>query len=231
MGGLYEDTRLRNRTEVFPDRETAGEQIGLFLRERFTFPRPVVCPIPAGGIPIGIPIARTLDAPLRPVVVRKIQIPWNTESGFGAVTWTGDVVINQDLLKRLHLSSVEIERAISRAKASVEERIRKYASIRPLPDITGRTAILTDDGLASGFTMRAAIDSIRLQNPERVVVAVPTGSLAAVRMVSAHADDLICLNIRGGFSFAVADAYSHWHDLSEEEVRAYLDQAVQEGLY
>jgi predicted phosphoribosyltransferase len=140
-------------------------------------------------------------------------------------------VINEDLLRRLQLSPQEVEYAISRAKASVEERIRTYGGRRPSPAIQGSTAILTDDGLASGFTMRAAIESIRLQDPGRVVVAVPTGSSSAVHMVSELADVLICLNIRGGFSFAVADAYSYWHDLTDKEVWAYLTRAMQAGLY
>jgi predicted phosphoribosyltransferase len=79
--------------------------------------------------------------------------------------------------------------------------------------------------------MRAAIDSIRQENPDKVMVAVPTGSVSAVRMISTRADELICLNIRGGFSFAVADAYRHWHDLTDEEVQGYLDKVIQAGLY
>jgi putative phosphoribosyl transferase len=231
MSAIYEDTGLRERMVVFRDREDAGNQLAQFVQEEYVFSRPVICPIPAGGVPIGVILSRALGAPLRPVVVRKIQVPWSTESGFGAVTWSGEVVINQNLLAHLSLSPDEIEHAISRARASVKERMEKYHGQKPVPSIEGATAILTDDGLASGFTMRAAVNSIRRESPVRVVVAVPTGSLTAVRMVSAFTDDLICLNIRGGFSFAVADAYRYWHDLSDEEVRTYLDQAIRAGLY
>jgi putative phosphoribosyl transferase len=231
MGSVYEDLNLRDRTEVFRDREDAGEQLLHFLRDRLTFSRPVICPIPAGGIPVGVILACFLEAPLQLAVVRKIQIPWSPESGFGAVTWNGDVVINQDLLGRLNLSSEEREHAIFLARASVEERMKKYRGPKSVLPIEGRTAILTDDGLASGFTMRAAVDSMWKENPERVVVVVPTGSLAAVRMVSARVDDLICLNIRSGFSFAVADAYMHWHDLTDKEVRTYLERAIRAGLF
>jgi putative phosphoribosyl transferase len=223
MGAVYEDSSLRDRIRVFRDREEAGERLALFVRERFDLSRPVICPIPAGGIPIGVALARSLAAPLRPVVVRKIQIPWSTESGFGAVTWNGDVILNQELLPRLSLTPEEIEEAISHTRENVQERIQKFTSGRSLHGVDGSTVILTDDGLASGFTMRAAVGSIRKERPNRVMVAVPTGSLSAVRMVSAYADDLVCLNIRGGFSFAVADAYRHWHDLSDEEVLGYLE--------
>jgi putative phosphoribosyl transferase len=231
MGAIYEDARLRDRTGVFRDRKHAGEQLALFLGERFEFSKPLICPIPAGGVPVGFMLARCFRAPLMLAVVRKMQIPGNTESGFGAVTWRGDTIINQDLVRRLHLRSEEIDHAISRAKASVEERIRKYAVRKPRQETAGSTVILTDDGLASGFTMQAAAEAIRRENPGRVVVAVPTGSFAAVQRVSAYADELICLNIRSGFSFAVADAYVYWHDLTDEEVQSCLDQAIQAGLY
>jgi putative phosphoribosyl transferase len=231
MGAVYEDPSLRDRTAVFEDREDAGERLAQFIRQRFTFCRPLVCPIPAGGVPIGVALARALTAPLKLAIVRKIQVPWSTESGFGAVTWNGDAVINEDLLTRLSLSPQEIEAAISRARESVQDRIRKYTKGRPPYGISGSTVLLTDDGLASGFTMRAAVDSVRRENPERVIVAVPTGSLASVRMISARVDELICLNVQAGFSYAVADAYRYWHDLSDDEVRTSLDRAIRAGLY
>jgi Predicted phosphoribosyltransferases len=225
MSAIYEETRLRDRIAVFEDREDAGEQLARFIQEGFDFSRPLICPIPAGGIPIGVALARALNAPLRPVVVRKIQIPWSPESGFGAVTWRGDIVFNEDLLARLSLSPEEIESAVTRAKESVRERVRRYPVLDTLREIPGSTIVLTDDGLASGFTMQAAVDSIRRNSPDRIIVAVPTGSLTAVRMISPRVEELICLNIRSGFSFAVADAYRHWHDLTDEEVLTYLHKA------
>jgi predicted phosphoribosyltransferase len=231
MGTITEDQGLRDRTGVFRDREDAGDSLASFIQERFTFTSPVVCPVPAGGIPIGVRLAVSLNAPLMPAIVRKIQIPWNRESGFGAVAWNGHTLLNQDLVMRLGLSREDMERAIAGAKVSVEERIRKFSGSKPHPRINGSTAILTDDGLASGYTMRAAGEALRLQNPARVVVAVPTGSLSALRRVSEIADDLICLNIRGGIGFAVADAYVHWHDLTDDEVHSWLNQAIHAGLF
>ncbi len=230
MNTLYEDASLRDCIEVFQDRDDAGERLARFILKRFSFPQPVVCPIPAGGVPIGYAIACALSAPLKVVVVRKIQIPWSTESGFGAVSWKGDVVINTDLQERLSISAEEASAAISRAQKSVQERIRKFSGGESFQDIRGHTIILTDDGLASGFTLKTALRSIRAEDPAQVVVAVPTGSLAAVRMLSEEADIVICLNIRGGFSFAVADAYRHWHDLTDEEVLAYLHRSRPNGI-
>jgi predicted phosphoribosyltransferase len=164
-------------------------------------------------------------------VVRKIQIPWNPESGFGAVSWDGHVVINETILSLLGLSKDEVTKAIAHAVKSVDERRERFVGDRKLPSLTGKYIILTDDGLASGYTMIAAIDSVKRSNPSSIMVAVPTGSRSAVNLVSKRVDDLVCLNIRSGLSFAVADAFVHWHDLSDIEVNSYLRQASEMGIY
>lgn len=231
MGEIHEDITLRDRAPVFRDREDAGEQLGRYLA---TFPgldNPLACPIPAGGIPVGIAVARALGCPVRPVIVRKIQIPWNPEAGFGAVAWDGEVFLNQDLVSRLHLTPDQVEAATAKARANVREREQRFnlSLTGPLPDPAGRSCILVDDGLASGYTMAAACQALRLLRPRRIVVAVPTGSLSAVRRLSELAEEVICLNIRGGSSFAVADAYREWYDLTEEEAVRMLREAGNEG--
>ncbi|MDD1673760.1 MAG: phosphoribosyltransferase [Methanomicrobiales archaeon] len=231
MGFISEDEQLRDRTGVFRNRNDAGEQLSLFLRTHCTLENSVICSIPAGGIPIGVILALALDARLMLAVVRKIQIPWNTESGFGAVTWDGHTLINEDLVRKLHLSRAEISEATESAKANVNERIRKFSGSLTIPQITGRTVVLTDDGLASGYTMRAACIALLRQNPSTLMVAVPTGSSSAVQLVAEVVDNLICLNIRSGSSFAVADAYRSWHDLTDDEVHAQLEQVVNAGLF
>ncbi|MGA2934296.1 MAG: phosphoribosyltransferase family protein [Methanomicrobiales archaeon] len=226
MGGIHEDIALRDRAPVFRDRDDAGRQLGRYLA---TFPGlddPLACPIPAGGIPVGIAVARALGCPVRPVIVRKIQIPWNTEAGFGAVAWDGHVFLNKDLLSQLHLTPDQVEAATAKARANVREREQRLNQRLggPLPDPAGRSCILVDDGLASGYTMAAACQALRPLGPLRIVVAVPTGSLSSVRQVGELAEEVICLNIRTGPSFAVADAYREWYDLTEEEgVRMLLD--------
>ena len=224
MGEIHEDVALRDRAPVFRDRDVGGEQLGRYLA---TFPgldEPLACPIPAGGIPVGIAVARTLGCPVRPVIVRKIQIPWNTEAGFGAVTWDGRVFLNQDLVSRLRLTPDQVEAATAKALANVREREERF-NLRlrgPLPNPAGRSCIMVDDGLASGYTMAAACQALRPLNPRRIIVAVPTGSRSAVRRVAELAEEVICLNIRTGPSFAVADAYEEWYDLSEEEALRML---------
>ncbi|WP_054847521.1 hypothetical protein [Methanoculleus chikugoensis] len=128
---------------------------------------PVICAIPAGGIPPGgLEVARALKAPpLRMAVVRKVQVPWNPEAGFGAVTWNGQVFLNHPLVNALALSDAEVNAAVAKAKKNVKERIAKFAGGREEPGIENRTAILIDDGLATGYTMLAAIEAARAGLP------------------------------------------------------------------
>jgi len=182
----------------------------------------ILLALPAGGVPVGYAVARRLGIPLDIVIVRKIQIPWNTEAGFGAVAWDGSMVLNQTLVTELGLTSNQIEESISRTRQIVSERTQKFRGNRPLPNLRDHVILIVDDGLASGYTMAAAVESIGKQEPQEVIVAVPTGSREAVQLISSKADLVVCLNIRVGPVFAVADAYKEWYDLSDEGVIQYL---------
>jgi len=150
--------------------------------------------------------------------VRKVRIPGTTESGFGAVAWDGSVLLNERLRTALGLSDREVGRAVAETQANVRERIALFLRGEQLPPLGGKTVVLTDDGLASGFTMLAAARSARKTDPARIVVAVPTASLSAAELVRREVDLVVCLNIRTGRTFAVADAYREWHDLDDAEV-------------
>ena len=229
MGEIHENISLRDRAPVFRDRDDAGTQLGRYLA---TFPGlddPLACPIPAGGIPVGIAVAGALGCPVLPVIVRKIQIPWNTEAGFGAVTWDGRVFLNKDLVSQLHLTPEQVDAATAKALGNVRERVQRFKTVEPPPDPAGRSCIIVDDGLASGYTMAAACQALRPLKPRRIIVAVPTGSLSAVRRVAELAEEVICLNIRSGPSFAVADAYEEWCDLSERDAIRMLREAWSKG--
>jgi len=221
--GIHEDPALRDRAPVFRDRWDAGERLGQFLGGLpFLGDEPLACPIPAGGIPVGVAVARALRCPLRPLIVRKAQIPGNPEAGFGAVTWDGRVFLNEELLGMLRLTPEQVEGAIRRTRANVRGRAERFSAAIPYPDPAGRTCIILDDGLASGYTMTAAVEAVRFFNPRMIIVAVPTGSLSSVERVAHLVPELVCLNVRGGYSFAVADAYEEWYDLTEEEALALL---------
>lgn len=222
MGTILDNPELRERRFVFSDRQDAGRQLGGFIRVHLNYPNPVVVAIPAGGIPVGKEVARVLEAPFELAIVRKIQVPGNTEAGFGAITWDGQVVINEQLRASLGLSRKEVDTAIARTRKNVLDRIARFTEGRAFPDLEGTTTFLVDDGLASGFTMLAAIQSIRILHPSSIIVAVPTASASSARRVAAEADQLVCLNIRGGARFAVAEAYEHWFDLDDQEVMKEL---------
>jgi len=222
-GMVVEDPDLRDRTFVFTDREDAGIRLGAFLKEQIDPRDPVVCAIPAGGVPVGVMVAAALDAPLVPAVVRKVRIPWNPEAGIGAVTWDGRVMLNRPLIHRLGLTAREVDAGVAETMENVRHRVARFGMDREIL-LAGRTAIAVDDGLASGYTMRAAVAAIRAAGPVRCLVAVPTGSRHAVESLAAEADEVVCLNVRSGPVFAVADAYEHWHDLTDGEVAAWLDR-------
>jgi predicted phosphoribosyltransferase len=222
---------MRDRVGIFRDRDEAGRLLVPLVSGIPDLADPVIAPIPAGGVAVGLPLALALRAPVRLAVVRKIQIPWNTEAGFGAVTWDGRVFLNRDILPHLRLSQEEVEDAVARTRAGIRERMRKFTGNRDAPAIRDRDVVLVDDGLASGYTMLAAVDAIQSESPRRVLVAVPTGSLGAVHRVAAAADLVLCANIRTGSSFAVADAYREWHDLTDHEVLQLLQRAAEAGLF
>jgi predicted phosphoribosyltransferase len=218
MGRILDIPRLREQKYVFRDRHDAGRQLGSFLRTLPAIRDPLVLAIPAGGVPVGREVAMALGGPLSLAVVRKIRIPGSTESGFGAVTWDGQVLINEPLRAALGLTGQEVERAVAETRENVAERVVRFTGGRTLPEMEGKTVILTDDGLASGFTMLAAVKSIRLHDPARILVAVPTASASSATMLAGQVDQLICLNIRSGRTYAVAEAYEDWYDLDDGEV-------------
>jgi putative phosphoribosyl transferase len=227
MGRLIEEPSLKNRLRVFEDRAHAGR----LLAARLGAPpgrRPILFAIPAGGVPVAAEIARALAIPLDLVIVRKIQIPWTTEAGFGALNPAGEAIFNEDLLRGLGLSEEEVAAQTAKTAAVIRQRERSLRAGRPYPQLAGEPAIIVDDGLASGYTMRAAVRFLKRQGAGEILAAVPTGSERTIQDLLPEVDELVCLNVRGGWSFAVADAYENWYDLEEEEVLEILASLTQE---
>ena len=212
---------LRDRTAVFADRAEAGRAL-VRLLEGFRASAAVVLAIPAGGVPVGAEIAAQLGLSLDVAPVSKMLLPWTTESGFGAVAFDGSMWVNRDDVRRFGLSEADVERAVADARAKVERRLAKLRGGRSTFALKGRTVIVVDDGIAAGSTMRAAVAALRRLDTGRIVIAVPTGSARSVEHAAAIADEVCCANLRRGPSFAVADAYERWYDLSEDEVAAIL---------
>ncbi len=223
MGELIEDRSLRDKLFVFKDRKDAGMLLSKSL-SGYKEKGNIVFAIPSGGVPVAVEIAKALMLPLDAVIVRKIQIPFNTEAGFGAVEPDGKVIFNEELLRRLALSAEEIERQVHKTKDIIKQRNERFRKGHNFPSIKDRTVIIVDDGLASGYTMLAAIDFVKRQEPQKTVVAVPTGSEETVDIILTHVDELFCMNVRSGYSFAVAEAYEDWYDLEDEEVISILKE-------
>ncbi|MFZ5450215.1 MAG: phosphoribosyltransferase [Thermodesulfobacteriota bacterium] len=178
--------------------------------------------IPAGGVPVAAEIARSLAVPLDLIIVRKIQLPWTTEAGFGALDPSGQVIFNEEMLRRLPLSPQEIDAQVKKTQEGLQQREQRLRGGKPYADLAGRPALVVDDGLASGYTMRAAVGFLKAQGAGSLIVAVPTASERTAWDLLPLVDELYCPNVRGGYSFAVADAYENWYDLTEDEVLAIL---------
>ncbi|MEM3547119.1 MAG: phosphoribosyltransferase family protein [Candidatus Bathyarchaeia archaeon] len=218
---LIEETTFRERLYVFRDRYHAGELLAEKLRE-YKGTDAYVLAIPAGGVPVGYVISKRLGLPLDVIIVRKIHIPWNQEAGFGAVTFDGIVIFNEPLLRILGLTREEVDRCIEVEKEAIEKRLKFIRGDRPFPDVVNRTVILVDDGIASGYTMLSAVKSVMNRRPNKIVVATPTGSESAIELLKPWVDEIVCLNVRTGPVFAVADAYEIWYDITDEEVAKIL---------
>lgn len=205
----------------FRDRAAAGRALARLL-ETYRASRALVLAIPAGGVPVAAEIAKALSLPLDAVPVSKILLPWNTESGYGAVAFDGSVWIDEEARARWNLTPTQVGEGVAQARAKVERRNARLRGARPLPDIAGRPVIVVDDGIAAGSTMRSAIAALRKLEPAEIVVAAPTAHERAVAAIGKLAEQVVCANVRGGFSFAVAEAYEVWSDVDEDAAAALL---------
>jgi putative phosphoribosyl transferase len=221
MGKLIDDPALKNRTHVFADRAAAGKKLAALL-QHYRGRKIRLFAIPAGGVPVAAEIARALSLPLDLVIVRKIQLPWTTEAGFGALNPGGEAIFNEDLLRLRPLTAEDIDRQVAQTRDSMAEREQRLRGGKPYPPLEHLTVMLVDDGLASGYTMRAAIKFLQARDAGPIIVAVPTASERTVQELLPLVDELYCPNVRSGWSFAVAEAYENWYDLGEAEVLEIL---------
>jgi len=173
---------------------------------------------------VALGVASALNADLDLVISRKIPMPLNPEAGFGAIADDGTIILNEEVVRRIGLSRQQIEYEASKVRAEIKQRSILYRGDRPLVRISGRTVIIIDDGLASGFTMMAAVESVRYRRPKEVVVAVPCASAMAVKQLEKIADKVVTVTTGFMPRFAVADFYRHWYDLGDDEVIRYIRQ-------
>ena len=214
------------RRMIFADRDEAG----LLLAERLggmDLVAPLVLALPRGGVPVAAQIARRLGAPLDVALVRKLGAPDEPELAIGAVA-DGDepeIVLNARVVEDLGVTEEFIQSATARELAAIAQRRSDYAGVRPRVTPSSRTAIVVDDGVATGMTMQAALRAIRRQNPARVIVAVPVASRDAVAMLRREADDVICLSAPRRFG-SVGSFYRTFGQVSDADVERLLVAAA-----
>jgi len=183
-----------------------------------------VLAIPNGGVPVALEVASALKADLDLVISRKIPMPLNPETGLGAVADDGTTILNEEAVRRMGLSQQQIEYEASKVRADIKQRSILYKGERPLVRVSGKVAIIIDDGLASGFTMMAAVESVRHRRPTEIVVGVPVTSAVALKQVEKVADRVVTCATGFMPKFYIADFYRYWRDLSDDEVVRYLNQ-------
>lgn len=212
---------LREKMGVFKDRQDAGSRLAKML-EAYKDSNAIVLAIPAGGVPVAAVIAKDLNLSLDLAMVSKITLPWNTEAGFGAVAFDGTMRLNERMLAGLGLSDEQMEQRIEVTSNKVQRRLRELRGDRPIPDLSERRVLLVDDGIASGFTLRVAVEALKNKSASEIVVAVPTSHRESLERLVDEVKAVYCANVRGGLSFAVADAYKRWSDIDDTEVLEIL---------
>jgi putative phosphoribosyl transferase len=220
---LIEIPNLRDKLHVFKDRYDAGYKLAEMLTAYKDGPA-LILALPAGGVPVGTAIAEKLNLLLDVAVVSKITLPWNSESGFGAVAFDGTVLLNEPLLNGLRLSEEQIQQRIKMTREKVTRRTQQFRKEKRFPDLKGRSVLLVDDGIASGFTMQTAIKAVQNLKAGELIIAVPTAHSESLTPLISMVDSVYCANVRSGFSYAVADAYKKWSDVSEDEALEILNR-------
>lgn len=212
---------------IFRDRADAGRKLAARLTRYADRDDVLVLALPRGGVPVAYEVARELKAPLFVFLVRKLGVPGHEELAMGAIASGGVRVINEELINYLGIPDEVIEAIAAVEQRELERRAIAYRADRPPPDVKDRVVILIDDGLATGSTMRAAATALRLQKPQRIVVAVPVSSPETYDEFRSEVDEIFCAVTPRHFQ-GVGLWYDDFSQTSDEEVRELLKRAVQQ---
>lgn len=208
-------------TPPFKNRRDAGQQLAAQLLQYADHPRGIVLGLPRGGVPVVYEVAKRLYLPLDVLIVRKLGVPGQEELAFGALTVSG-ALINLEMVNRLDIASEEVEEVIQRERRELLRREQAYhRGLPPVFDFHSRLVILIDDGLATGSTLRAAIEAIREKKPARIVVAVPVAPFSVCNEFKEEADEMVCLLRRESF-YAVGLSYEDFSPTPGKEVEELL---------
>lgn len=211
---------------MFRDRSEAGHELARHLAHYAGCPDVIVLALPRGGAPVAFALAADLRVPMDLFLVRKLGVPWQPELAMGAVASGGVRVIARDVVRTCGITEEQIERASAEQNAVLQQNERILRNGRPAPNLNARIAILVDDGLATGSTMRAAIAAVRAQQPQRIVVAVPVGAESTCTQLRQEVDEMVCASTPEPF-WAVGQWYADFSPVSDQEVRELLARSEQ----
>lgn len=206
----------------FQDRADAGRQ----LSERLMAYRgnSVVLAVPNGGIPVAVEVARLLDAELDVVLVQKLRVPFDFESGYGAVATDGSAIYSRPIAKKLGISDRDIQKQAIAHKSEIGKRSLPFRGDRPFPWLVGKVAIIVDDGMASGYTMAAAVKTVRCLRAGKIVVAAPVATEPAYQIVKSFSDEVVCPIVSRSSWFTVAGVYHDWQDIADSDALSALNR-------
>lgn len=208
---------------IFQNRIQAGEKLAQALKT-LSLADPIVLALPRGGVPVGAAIAKSLTCALDVIPLIKIPIPWSPDESYGVVVMDGTFALNKPLMRRLELSAREIAMAMRTVLEEARRRETLYRGTRPFPPLEGKTVVLTDDGIASGYSMLEAAAFVRKRNALAVVAAAPIASDMASKMLSAEAgiNRLVTLSVDAEQLFSLSSHYKEFKPISDEDVVRFL---------
>jgi len=210
------------RTITFENRREAGRRLARALGRRgYRGRNTLILGIPRGGLVVADEVAKALSSGLDIIIARKLRAPYQPELGIGAVVSGDHILLNENLVRTVGASQDYLRREIAFQKEEVERRLRFYRNGRPDPKVAGKTVIIVDDGIATGYTFRASLESVRQRHPDHLVAATPVAARDSAEMLKAFADDVVFLSVPAAFH-AVGAWYQNFEQVSDEEAAAIL---------
>lgn len=211
---------------MFHDRSDAGRRLAVKLAEYRDRDDVLVLAIPRGGVPVAFEVAQALHAPLDILLVRKLGVPGQRELAMGAIASGGIRILNRELIGELGISEEQIAETVAEQEAELRRREQQYRGARPDVTVQDKITVLVDDGIATGASMRAAIDALRTLHPKKIVVAVPVATFHADQEMRKAADEFVCV-LRPESFFAIGEFYENFAQTEDSEVRALVERATE----